>query len=391
VVVPVGERATALEAQKRSPPQASQRPAPWSRPSALTPIDLFFRLLGVAAALTKRLSQWRFAAFGVPLAPFHWLLMIGLAVAAFFCGRAANEGFINAGPPTVVPFKEVLDKKDLTNRYVSVSGMLVPEGRQIFATKRRGGGETVDAVYVPLVGEGSVLLVRYGQVPSKKDMHHAVITGMLRTPDSRLREKLPEIKDRVAPVTLDVTNVLHAEDRPPPPWPFAALAAACGLFCGMMLYTRATKWTVYRRRGSAGSALAAVAQASGEESPGLDLRVTGSFAEHGGSIEYFYDAPAQMVMTSTGELGFAAMVMADEAVVPYTVILKSGSLESWDEGVLYFGLRANPAVRLRFVDANTGRASRAFVKFVDQGQRRAFLLVLTSTQGYVPGVASKTG
>jgi hypothetical protein len=226
-------------------------------------MSLVYRLLGIVAALNRGLSQWRLTYFFVvPVAPFHWLLMIGLAVATYFFALSARDGFINDQSPTSLPFKQVLGRKELANRYVSVSGMLVPEGSQAFVTKRRGGNETVDAVYVPFVTEDEanpILFVKYKQPPSNKVAHNATVAGMLRAPDSRLQGKATEIKNRFAPSPIDLTNVLDADDRPPKPWPFLALSIASGLFCGMMLYTRLTKWTVYRRRDNTALSQANVA------------------------------------------------------------------------------------------------------------------------------------
>lgn len=348
-------------------------------------MGLVYRLLGMVAALNRGLSQWRLTyLFVVPIAPFHWLLMIGLAVATYFFALSARDGLINDQWPTSLPFKQVLGRKDLTNRYVSISGMLAPESSQTFVTKHRGGNKTVDAVYVPFVTEDEsspVLFIKYKQTPSNKVAHNATVTGMLRAPDSRLRGEAPQIKDTFAPLTIDFTNVLDADDRPPKPWPFIALSIASGLFCGMMLYTRLVKWTVFRRLGSTASHFAD-ATSVGEESPDLDLKVTGSFTQDWGSIQHFHDAPAQLVLTGTGELAFATMVMVDKAAVPCSIVIKPDGLKSRDEGLLYYGFTAHPAVRLRFIDGPTGRESVAFVKVADEAQRRTFLEVVNRTPGY---------
>jgi hypothetical protein len=348
-------------------------------------MSLFYRLLGMVAALGKGLSQLRLTLhFVFPIAPCHWLLMIGLVVATYFFVLSARDGFINESSPTALPFKQVLERKDLTNRYVSISGMLAPEGSQTFVKKRRGGDETVDAVYVPFGTEDEsspILFVKYKQAPSNKTAHTATVTGMLRAPNSRLQEKAREIKDRFAPATIDLTNVLDAEDRPPRPWPFVALSSACGLLCAMMLYTRFMKWTVYRRVDSFALAFASATSAVGE-SPELDLRVTGPFKQHGGSMQYVHDAPAHLVVTPAGELAFATTVVTDEAVLRCSIVMKPDGLKSWDEGLLYCGFTAHPAVRQRFIDGNTGREAVAFVKLADEAQRRAFLQVVTTTPGY---------
>lgn len=347
-------------------------------------MGLVYRLLGMAATVNRGLSQWRLTYFLVPIAPFNWLLMIGLAVATYSFALSARDGYINDQSPTSLPFKQVVGREDLNNRYVSISGMLAPEGTQTFVTKRRGGKQTVDAVYVPFVTEDEsipILFVKQQQEPSNKKTHKATVTGMLRAPDYRLQEKAMEIKNSFAPSVIDLTNVLDADDRPPNPWPFVALTVASGLFCGMMLYTRLTKWTVYRRLGTTTFDFAK-ATSVGEESPDLDLKVTGSFMQYGGFIQHLHDAPAQLLLTGTGELVLAMMVMTDNAAVPCSIVIKPDSLKSWDAGLLYYGLTAHPAVRLRFIDSNTGREAVAFVKVTDEAQRRAFLKVVNRTPGY---------
>jgi hypothetical protein len=347
-------------------------------------MSLIYRLLGMVAALTRGLSQLRLTYFFlIPIAPFHWLLMIGFLAAAYFFALSARDGLINEPTPTALSFKEVFEREDLTNRYVSVSGMLVPAATQTFVTKHRGGGETVDAVYVPFVTEdqaNSVLLVKYKEAPPKKGPHQATVTGMLRAPNARLKEKSTEIRNRFAPATIDWTNVLDADDRPPRPWPFVALSSACAILCAMMLYTRLKNWTIYRRLGRTARDFADAPSAA-EEVPDLDLRVTGSFTLPGGALR-LHDAPAQLVLSPEGELTFAAMVVEDKNLMPGSIVIQPDTVESWDEGVLYYGFTARPAVRLRFIDGNTGRESVAFVKLPDEAQREAFLQLLAKTPGY---------
>jgi hypothetical protein len=366
-------------------------------------MGLVYRLLGVVAWVGRGLSSWRLN-YVVPL---HWVVVIASAGAALRAAETAHDGFINGQSPTTLPLKEVIGRKDLIGRYVSVSGALIPEGSQTFVTRRGGGGETVDAVYVPFVTEeksSPILFVKYTKAPPEGAARKATVAGMLRAPDALLREKAAEINKRFAPSGVDLTNLLDAEGRPAQPWPFVALSITGGLLCGMMLWTRFTKWTVYRRLDGAAPGSVSAAPGVGEF-PGLDVRVTGSFTRQAtaglargapmrvsrllvgcvraaGSALFVQDAPARTVITPAGELAFETMGVDGKAAVPFRIVIKPDGIKSWDRGLLYYAFGAHPAVRLRFTDGSSGRESVAFVTAADDARLESFLGVVTRTPGY---------
>jgi GYF domain 2 len=201
---------------------------------------LGYRLLQTGAWLNHHLSGWRVNFFW----PADWVVMFVLAGACLSSAVTACKAFIHDDPPVALPIREALGRRDLTNRYVSVSGTLLAKWRQAFV--RRGGRaeEAIEAVYVPFAAEDEstpILFVKYKQAPALDAAHPATVSGMLRPPDSQLLEKAPEIKQRI-PVTIDWTNVLSADDRPPNPWPSLALAVACGLLAGMMFFAKLLCW-----------------------------------------------------------------------------------------------------------------------------------------------------
>jgi hypothetical protein len=347
---------------------------------------LVYRLLGMVAPLNKGLSErWLTVAYRVPIAPLLILVLIGLVAAICYCVLSAREGLLNDPTPISLSFKEVPGRADLTNRYVSVAGLLVPQGSQTFITKRSSGEETIDAVYVPFEGEdeaSAVLLVKYAGRPGEKDAHPATVTGMLRAPDERLQEKAAHIKARFAPATIDLTNVLVADDYPANPWLFGPLAIASALLFGMLLFTYFTGSTVYRRLGRPVPELASPLS-EGELRPFLDLRVSGTFTEHGGSVRYFHDAPSHLVPTGTGDLALETQLVTDnKETTTCSIVLKLATITSWDVGWLYFGFTVQPGVRLRFFDGNTNRATVVYVKFPDEAHRRAFLAEVSRIPGY---------
>jgi hypothetical protein len=347
---------------------------------------LVYRLLGMVAALNKGLSGWRLTLgfWGVPIAPFHLLLLIGMVVATWYGALYVRDGLLNDQTPLSLPFKEVPGRADLTNRYVSVAGWLAPQASQTFLTKSRSGQETVDAVYVPFGSDDQadpVLLVKYPQSMTQKAVHLATITGMLRAPDSRLQESAAQIKARFAPTKLDLTNVLVADESPANPWLFGPLVIASILFCGMLIYTYFTGWSVYRRLGRNRPGIAQ-APPEGEASPFLDLQVSGTFTEHGGSLRYLHDAPSRLVLTVTGELALETQFVTDHGAATCSIVLQLATITSWDVGWLYFGFTVRPAVRLRFVDSNTRRRAVIFVKFPNEEHRQTFLAQVNGTSGY---------
>jgi hypothetical protein len=173
--------------------------------------------------------------------PINWIVMIGLAIATIIVTQKARDGLVNSNVPMALPFQEAIGRKDLTNRFVSVSGILVPEASQTFIRSSRRHGDKVEAVYVPFFTEDKatpMLFVQYSEALAEKTAHQATATGMLRSPDSRLVEKAPQIQKRFAPSTFDLANVLVAGEQPGSPWQYVALAVTFGFLCVSMLYAR---------------------------------------------------------------------------------------------------------------------------------------------------------
>lgn len=177
------------------------------------------------------------------LVPLSWLVIVlalGLAtVAAVEADRARRD----SRDPRPTSLVRILADKPMDNRNVEVKGILLPDARIIPPSRRKGPPGAADFLYVAMLDEPvevpkarrppRILLVRFPGDVGPGQPRQAVVSGLLRPPDSALARALDESGWRIAGLAVEPRYVLISGLAPRPAWlsgGVAAVAAALAIW-----------------------------------------------------------------------------------------------------------------------------------------------------------------
>ena len=336
-------------------------------------MEFVFRALGLAASANNALTRYR-----VNFIPISWVLA---GVAAAVCVTTVNgslEAVRNGREPQPVVVKDLGANADTT--FVRTSGTLYPNAGFKYGEEDANGNlKSVQMELVPLVDPATRQAV-FVQLPPQHrfgtDESDVQVTGMLRPMQVFLARELRLSNYRYKGVQVVPGFVLVADDTPgnAGAWQLGALLS--GAVVGLFLFLTLKRNTIFVR----GAASAADAIDTGE------MYATGTFTLDKHTCR-FIDVPAALTRLDNGDIAAFANVDASSSFMGmkyedrsgiWTLQIAAGSVDAIQEGVLYYGRSARPALRFTYRDALSNR-SRTAILTVPASHARATLIAELGT------------
>ncbi|MGV3720945.1 MAG: hypothetical protein ACO1SX_08540 [Actinomycetota bacterium] len=350
-------------------------------------MELLFRVLGLVARISERMSRFR-----VNFIPSNLGVMAVLLVVFFSCSVGALSAFAGSGGPATIRLVDLLAHRDPSASYVRVTGNLY-SGAALVARSGRSEDSAVAKTWMPLVdgsGKRGILVERNTPTGTEAGIKTVEITGMLEPMDEDLQAKLKTTDGKLDGIKLDTEYTLAEERSPGDPWSYTLAAVISGTLLGLLLVTFAMQYVVFRPVTAEPGLPVAV-----DETREIDLRVTGSFVLNGAHRQRFLNMPAAMGRTETGEVLFVSNIDASSRFMGFTtnkregywvVPIQPGSVPKFELGRLYVGLAVRPAVRFRYQEPQARPTQTAIVSFENEAERTA---AMRDLQGWVSPAAAQ--
>jgi hypothetical protein len=349
---------------------------------------VIYRLLGVIARFNERLSHYR-----VNFIPINFGVMALLCGASLFGLIEFSEGISNGDKPVPRTVAEVLNRKDTSRSFVTVTGELHPEaGFQEMTKDKYDTSERPGRAYVVMLDEKddcAILVQRNENDFNNGQPAMTQITGMLDEMDSEMQTKLHEKGGQIGGVRIDTKYMLTEGRQPGNPVVGAALMVVFGLLSLAFIGTFLMKYVVFQKTGAETPSLS-TAQAALTPEQHVDLRVTGRFALDQRNAKRFLNVPAAIATTGGGEMVIISNIDASSKLYGittqklaglWTLVLQPTGLQQVEIGRLYDGLNIRPALRIRYREGNSGTVS-AILSFANAAERETVLNELHRFAGY---------
>ena len=347
-------------------------------------MSIIYRLLGIVARVNENLSRK-----SINFIALNWAIMVGLGFLLATGMSETRDALVNGDKPRQVTLTEVLDHRNLERNFVSVAGVLFPDGSLQKTVKHRNSQqETVTGTYVPLLElatKHGIFVERAGQ-PTSGPSRRSAVTGMLKPIDSMLKNKLMETGGKLGPVPFDTDYMLVEGATPGNGWVWGVLTVVSLALFVLFLLTWFLRYVVFERTRSLPPSRA---QASAEGA-GIDLRVSGKFTLDGKAQKRFLNVPATITKLETGELALLSNVDASSKFMGVTTTKRAGlwsiivpteNLQSAELGLHYVGLAVRPAFRITCRQANSGKTERPILSFSNGAEREKFAVLLNERSG----------
>ena len=322
---------------------------------------LVYRALGVAAAVNSALSRYR-----VNFVPSNFI--IGAVAVCVFVFNAGGwlEAVENGTQARSIPLGRLSPQQIGRANFIKTTGMLVPEAGFQYGEQDADGKITnVKMEFVPIVdresGRGMFVQLpashRFGEEPQDIEL-----SGMVRPMQEFLARELRETNFEYGGVQILPDYILVADETPgeASSWQLgAALSGGVVLVFALLLMKRNTIF---------------VAGATAPESSddGVDLTtvgVTGTFLldKH---KQRFMNVPAAVGKLDNGDVAlfsnidassnFMGVKYSDRAGV-WMLPVASGSIQNMQQGVLYYGTKAMPAIRFAYRETGSNTARNVVI------------------------------
>ncbi|HZT41251.1 MAG TPA: hypothetical protein VFA07_03635 [Chthonomonadaceae bacterium] len=359
-------------------------------------MNLLYRLMGIIARVSERLSHTR-----VNFVPINLAAIAGL-ILLFGIGLVeTRDAVVNGDKPRTTTLAAITAHQNTEHNYITVSGTLVPKlAIQRVSKSETSDNENVQNSWVPLVdsdGEHGVFVQLEGDTGAETP-YKTTVTGMLVPIDTEMRKKVMEEigslpKGTKFPIDLDFMVKDGAHPGDPGLW--ITTTVLSGLVLALALITLAQKYVVFQKT-TAGMPMAVVSSSSFappviDPQRGLDLRLTGKLSLNEKNSQRFLDVPARMVTLETGEQAFASNIDASSRFMGVTTskragiwasIIQPGSLREAEPGRLYVGLATRPALRLHYTDAATARPETVILSCANEAERQTLIQEINRIAGY---------
>jgi hypothetical protein len=345
---------------------------------------LVYRALGIAAAVNSALSRYR-----VNFVPGNFILG-GVAVCVFvFNAGGWLEAVENGTEARTIPLGQLTPERIGRVHFVKTSGTLVPEaGFQYGEQDESGNIKKVKMEFVPIVdresGRGMFVQLpashRFGQEPQDLE-----ISGMVRPMQEVLARELRGTNFEYGGVQMLPDYILVADETPgeASSWQLgAALSGGVVLVFGLLLLKRNTIF------------VAGAAEADASEG-GVDLTtvgVTGTFLLETHK-QRFLNVPAAINTLDNGDAAFFSNIDASsnfmgvrysERAGIWMLPIAAGSIQNVQQGVLYYGTKAMPAVRFDYRETGSNASRNAVVTTASATASRLLLDELSSSRDPAP-------
>ena len=337
-----------------------------------------YRVLGVAAAVNNTLSRYR-----VNFVPSNFIIGFVAACVFFFNAGGWLEAVDNGSAARPVQLGQLAPASIGKGNFVRIRGTIAPgAGFQYGEQDDKGNITKLQMEFVPMFDRETArgLFVqlpashRFGTEPRQVE-----ISGMVRPMQKFLADELGKSNFDYGGVQILPGYVLVADETPgdAASWQLgAALSGGVVLVFGLMLVKRNTIFV-------AGSS---PAESAGGAADLTQLGVTGTFRldKHN---QRFMNVPAVMNRLDNGDVALFANIDASSNFMGVTYSQRSGiwvlpiatgSIEHMQDGVLYYGTKAMPAVRFSYKETGSNKARTAVVTTTSAAASRVLMGELTS-------------
>ena len=312
--------------------------------------------LGAVAKVNATLWRYR-----VNLIPLNVLLIFILGLISAALWGSAIDAIRNSGTPLEISLEQIWTNREIVQNYVRVSGLAVPVAVYEYGTK--GNNDTVarvDKSWFPLVdleNKHALLIQRAGSV-QKGDPHVAVVTGMLRPVDDKVRGRLADNNNQIEGVPIETRYMLVEDDRPGDPGSTCFAAAVAFLSLGCIGIVSLKRNIVFQSSGRIVKPLAKL-----DPDLSLNVRATGRFVLDAKTAQRFVDVPAILAIVKgfpvlmsniDASRRFMGMTTSERAGL-WSMALKPGTVQNGEFGSLFFGFSRRPAFRFRYTDPMDGK------------------------------------
>jgi hypothetical protein len=340
---------------------------------------ILFSILGLVARLNERLSHYR-----INFIPLNWIVMVALFVTC----SGAFVSLLNAlepnVPPSAVTIADVVQSRLTGHNYVTLRGVMHPE----MAIEKKEDHQVVSR-WEPLVDPNTkqALMVevdtdgQLGYLPLP-----TTVTGRVWPLENELRDKL---QDSGLSRNIDLEHMVIQGLRDPGDKSGGLeLLLGWGSVLALFVATYLMRYVVFQRTGRR---VARTGDSSGYPAAGIDLRLTGSMTLDGGACKRFLNVPAALATLEHGELALVSHIDASSYFMGirmmkragiWASIIRPGTLEDSELGLLYIGLATRPAVRVRYMDAATGKRAVSILSFNTERERQIVIQDLDGFAGH---------
>lgn len=348
-------------------------------------MDLFYRVLGVAASLAHWANRQRVNGIPSSIGPLAgWIIL-----PVFLLGGLMDLGADKNPHPLSVA--EIVEAREVAPYdWVTLSGRYHPDFalKSELATASDSSSSTTESdeqVYVAFIDPAAHAAVMVQMSPAEAQgltTKPTTVTGVLRYGEPPLRKLLPP---KLLGLPLSHFQYLEAGAVPYQTGSFAVVAGV--LLIPLSLYTAALLMgsIIFRRERRLDPGTPPPLP-SGDVSHGADIRATGQFHLQERVKERFLQVPATLVRLDDGGLGVYANVDAsvqhalyfipiskEERAGSWLLWIAAGTVRNVELGTQYLAWERRPAIRCRFETPYSRGLSTLFLSF-DSEQSRSMVL-----------------
>ena len=348
-------------------------------------MGFLYRILGFVAQSSEGMSRSRVNGLGL-----NWWIMLGVGLFASFAWYEVYESIHNRSGARDVTIAQAVSDHDLQDTLVRVSGGHF-EVEGALSQGKEGDDKKAERIWVPLVdteAKHAIYVQLDAGAARDKDDGAGVVRGMLRTLDRELKDHVAAQGLKAEGVRIDTAVMLVAGERPARLWLWLTLATLSAAVILLMLWAVFTRYVVFRP----GPTPALPADVPPVDPAAIGMRVSGKFRLNEKVRQRFLDTPATLAEMESGDRGLLGQVNASVSFYGHVtenrsgvwgVLIKSGTLEPPRYGDMYAGSKPRPAMRLRFIDAATGKQSSAVLSFASTDARDAVRAALYASPSSV--------
>jgi hypothetical protein len=364
-------------------------------------MGVYYRLLGVAARINEGLRHN--LVNGLPL---NWALLLAASTGLLFSSVELREAVTQGGLPDPTSPDAVVTRRAPPRNFVVVTGELHPEAGLALVKRGRFGEQEFESMIVPMLGDRreAALLVTTQKDLRGKPPQVTTVTGMLRPLPREAKAALRDQTGQGGFIPLHLDTTLVEGERPGSLRIWGAVAVLSALVLVFFVPVQLRRNVVFRRmaleplgaRSCTASGWVFTLRVSGRfvrEKPPIPRwkRVLNEFLSGASRSRWFVDVPATMARREPGELAFlssldpshtfAGIRLEDRAGI-WALALKREGLRALEWGQLYLGLVTWPALRIRYLESPSGRRRWAILRFANESECEAFLVILGEALGH---------
>ena len=341
-------------------------------------MGFFFKILGAFAKTNESLSRQR-----INFIPIHFALLVAAIIMTFVGLAQFQEGMAQSQEPREISLQDLLDHKNLSQKYVKVKGLLIPDSKlEIVSYKEGESIETgkVTEVFLAMLDTKSrraIYVQMEGLTVDFKKPEVREVTGMISPIEGLVKDEVKKENTPRSKVKIDAKYMLTQGDSPANPRIWAVVMGLSGLYALLTLLVIMKKYTIFRKEADSVEHISAPSL----ESSNPAVFATGHFYLQD-TKKYFVNVPSKLGNTESGEAVIFASIDASSTTFGFTTKKRDGiwtissqpaQISALEKGIQYWGFKARPALRMVYQDPRNHKASKAILGFNNETERETIL------------------